>query len=114
MAIRVEGVGDCPVERGCGDSEPGREFGAVDDEGLGELVLHLEELADGGVGQGEGAQQHGRDRAELGPVPSGELVDRLDEAPGGAGARVVGQVPDLAGGVGFSPRTARPSPMSGM
>ena len=42
------------------DAELVGDLAAVDDEGLLELVLHLEEFAHGGVDQAEGAQQQRR------------------------------------------------------
>jgi hypothetical protein len=51
---------------------------------------------------------------ELGPELTREAIDDLDELAGGPGVGVVGEVPNLARGVGVLARVARPSPMSGM
>src|SRR3954452_24143158 len=49
-AVAVEGVGEGATD-GCGvDAELGRDLAAVDDEGFGELVLHLDEFTQGRVG----------------------------------------------------------------
>ena len=47
------------------------------------------------------ANHPGPDRAEPGARLPCVLEDKIDQLPGGAGGRVVGQVPDLAGRVGM-------------
>ena len=48
-AVGVEGVGDGLIGRGGVGAELGGDLAADDDEGLLELVLHLDQLTDGGV-----------------------------------------------------------------
>src|SRR3954469_7851495 len=99
-AVGLQGVGECLLDGGCVYVELGRDLRAVDDEGLGELVLHFVQFAQGGVGQAEGTQQQRGHGAEFGAGVAGVSVDDGGELAGGAGVGVVGQVPHLAGGVG--------------
>ena len=68
--------------------------------GFVELILHLEQLANGRVDQAQGAQDERGQGSELAAGSAGVPVGDVDELSGGAGVGVVGQVPHLAGGVG--------------
>jgi hypothetical protein len=71
------------LERRGRDSEQAADLGAVDEERLLELVLHLEQLANGGVGQGYDAQQQGMDPEE--PGVGVRLVGVAEHAGGDVG-----------------------------
>jgi hypothetical protein len=77
-------------------------------------ILQFEQLPDGWVGDPEGPQQQHWGAAELGLGLAGELVDGVDQLAGGPGVGVVGEVPDLARGVGVFAQHSEASPMSGM
>jgi hypothetical protein len=99
-AVAGQGVGEGVVQWGGVDIQPGGDLGAVDDEGFLELVLQFEDLPDGGVDDHHGSQHQRWGAAELGLGLAGDAVDGVDELAGGPGVGVVGEVPDLAGGVG--------------
>jgi hypothetical protein len=95
------------------DLQLGGDLGAVDDEGFQELLLQLEQFPDGGVDDPDGTQQQWWGAAEFGLGLAGELVDGVDQL---AVVRVwgsLGRCQTSPGASGCSPRTARPSPMSG-
>src|SRR5689334_12662201 len=100
LAVGAEGGFDGLLERRMAGAERG-DAEAVDDEGPVELVEHLDRFPGSGLEQPEGTQ--GQDGYPLHPgtgVPGG-LVSEVEELAGGAGTRVVRQVPDLARGVGM-------------
>src|SRR3954470_8664597 len=93
VTVGGEGLLDGDAQWGGRHAQPGGEGGAVDDERLLELVLHLEDLADRRVRDGESAQQQRVDLAKAGsrlPCHPEGLVDQLTR---GARARVVREVP---------------------
>src|SRR4029453_13720884 len=100
LAIAGDGVVEGLVDGSGSNAELVRDLAGVDDERLLELVLHLEELAHGGVEQAGGPQEEWGYAAESGAGLACVPVDEFDELPRGAGVGVVGEVPRLAGGVG--------------
>jgi hypothetical protein len=64
--IAGEAVAEGLVDGSCSNAELVRDLAGVDDERLLELVLHLEELAHGGVEQAEGPQEEWGQAAESG------------------------------------------------
>jgi hypothetical protein len=98
--VAGHGVGQGLVQRGGGQVEFAGDLGAVDDEGFLELILQLQQLPNGGIDDPDRPEQQRRDAAELGLRLAGLAVDDLDELAGGSGVGVVGEMPDLTGGVG--------------
>jgi hypothetical protein len=96
------------------DIQLGGDLGAVDDEGLLELILQLEQFPDGRVDDPETAQKEGWGAAKLGLGLASELVDGVDELAGGPVLESLGRCQTSPGASGCSPSGARPSPMSGM
>ena len=103
------------------DPKLGGDLGALHNERFRELVLHLEELADGGVEDSESAKDQRRERAHPGRGLTGVRVDDVDQLTGGAGVRVVGEgladrsgpIPlsgGAAGGGGLPPGALRLAP----
>src|SRR6266511_5350706 len=99
-AVGGQGVGQGLVQWGGVGTQLGGDLAAVDDEGLLELVLQLDQFPHGGVDDPEGSQQQHWGATKLGAGLAGEPVDAVDQLAGGPGLRVVGEVPDLARGVG--------------
>ena len=112
-AVGGHGAGQGLVQRGGVDRQLGGDLGAVDDEGFLEFVLQLEQFPDRGVGDAQGSKQEYWGAAELGPGLAGQPVDDLGQLAGGPGAGVVGEVPDLARGLGVLAEGGEASPMSG-
>src|SRR6185312_4729537 len=99
-AVGGQGAGQGLVQRGGVDVQLGGDLGAVDDEGFLELVLQLEQFPDRGVGDAQGSQEECWGAAEFGFGLAGQPVDDLDQLARGPGVGVVGEVPDLARGLG--------------
>jgi hypothetical protein len=95
------------------DIQLGGDLGAVDDEGLLELILQLEQFPDGRVDDPETAQKECWGAAELGLGLAGELVDGVDQLRVVRVLGSLGRCQTSPGASGCSPSTARPSPMSG-
>src|SRR5215212_5339272 len=100
VAVGGEGVGQGLLDRRGMHAECVGDLAAVDDERLGELVLHFEQLAHRAVGECGEPKEEGRYLADPGRRRARVLEGELAELPGGAGMRVVGQVPDLSRRVG--------------
>src|SRR5215212_51761 len=73
--VAGQGVSQGLVQRGGVDGELASDLGAVDDEGLQELVLQLHQLPHGGVDDAQGSQEERWGTAELGLGLAGEPVD---------------------------------------
>ena len=99
--IGVDGLGQRLLDRGEARPELVDDLATVDDERFLELVLHLQQFAQGAVGQRGEADEQRADLAHPGAWLARQPIDDVDQLPGRLGGGVVGQVPDLTGRSGM-------------